>query len=333
LSAKVCRARRDVMLGCHDHNKVVPTPSPHVTSRMPSVAQSDYPCTSEVDVAAPPPARSGPSPVRVIRPRGAWRVLNLAELWRYRGVIGYLVRRDLKVRYAQTVLGAAWAVFQPVMPMLVFTVVFGRLAKMPSEGLPYSLFALAALVPWTYFSAAILGATNSLIAHPELITKVYFPRLAIPLAPLVGVLVDFSIGLVVLGALMLAHGVAPRPNAMLLLPALIVLMVTAATGAGCWLSALNARYRDVKHVTPTLLQILMFASPIVYPLSLVPDAYRSLYALNPMVGVIEGFRAVLLGSRLVYPPAIAISCAVSLLLLASGLLYFRRTERVFADVL
>jgi lipopolysaccharide transport system permease protein len=246
--------------------------------------------------------------------------------------VGYLVRRDLKVRYAQTVLGAAWAVFQPVMPMVVFTIIFGRLGGIPSDGAPYPLFALAALVPWTYFSTAVLGATNSLVAHPELVTKVYFPRLAIPLAPLVAVLADFAVGLAVLGVMMVALGVAPRPDAVALLPLLVAHLVATAVGVGCWLSALNTRFRDVKHVTPTLLQILMYASPVAYPLSLIPPAYRSLYALNPMVGVIEGFRAVLLRTPVTHPPAIAISCAVSAALLVSGVLFFRRTERGFADV-
>ncbi|MDQ6888007.1 MAG: ABC transporter permease [Gemmatimonadota bacterium] len=305
---------------------------------MPSVAEPEYPFPRALESETPSPAsatgsRSGPPALRVIRPRERWRAVDLGELWRYRGVVGYLVRRDLKVRYAQTALGAAWAIFQPVMPMVVFTIVFGHFGKMPSGGAPYALFALAALVPWTYFSAAILGATNSLISHPELITKVYFPRLAIPLAPVIAVLVDFAIGLAVLGGLMLAYGVAPRADAVYLLPLLVLLTVAAATGAGCWLAALNTRYRDVKHVTPTLLQILMYASPIVYPLALLPARYRSAYSLNPMVGVIEGFREVLLGIPMVHPQAIAISCAVSVLLLLSGLFYFRRTERVFADVI
>ncbi|MGI8498626.1 MAG: ABC transporter permease [Gemmatimonadaceae bacterium] len=310
---------------------------------MPSVAEPEFPFPRALDSELPPSpttphssvtqARSTPPALRVIRPRERWRTVDLGELWRYRGVVGYLVRRDLKVRYAQTALGAAWAIFQPVMPMIVFTVIFGRFGKMPSGGAPYALFALAALVPWTYFSAAILGATNSLISHPELITKVYFPRLAIPLAPVLAVLVDFAIGLAVLGGLMFAYGVAPTAGAVVLLPLLVLLTMTAATGAGCWLSALNTRYRDVKHVTPTLLQILMYASPIVYPLALLPARYRSIYALNPMVGVIEGFRAVLLGIPMVHPRAIGISCAISVALLLSGLFYFRRTERVFADVI
>ena len=300
-------------------------------SAVPTAAESNQPFTRPLDHA--PSARTGSPALRVIRPGTKGLAVVVAELWHYRGVVGHLVRRDLKVRYAQTVLGAAWAIFQPVMPMVIFTIVFGRFGKMPSDGAPYAVFALAALVPWTYFSNAVIGATNSLIANPELITKVYFPRLAIPLAPLVAVLVDFAIGLLMLSALMLAFGIFPRPSTILLLPLLVLLMITAATGVGCWLAALNTRYRDVKHVTPTLLQILMFASPVVYPLSLVPPAYRSLYAINPMVGVIEGFRAVLVGTRLVHPRAIAISCAVSLLLLVSAVAYFRRTERVFADVL
>jgi len=269
--------------------------------------------------------------VRIIQARRGWRAVDLAELWRYRGVLSFLARRDLKVRYAQTTLGALWAVFQPLMPTVIFTIVFGLLGKMPSDGAPYALFALTALVAWTYFAAAVLSATNSLIANPELVTKVYFPRLALPAASLLAALVDFGLGFVVLLALMLVYRVVPRPQAVLVAPVLIAQMVIAAAGTGCWLSALSARYRDVKHVTPVLLQILMYASPVVYPLSLIPPAYRSFYAINPMVGVIEGLRAALLGTRLIDPTALAVSGSVSVLLFVSGVLYFRRTERVFAD--
>src|SRR5439155_18558178 len=226
---------------------------------------------------------------------------------------------------------ALWAVFQPVMPTVIFTVVFGLLGKMPSDGAPYSLFVLTALVAWTYFASAVLGATNSLIAYPELVTKVYFPRLALPVSSLLAVLVDFGLGLIVLLAVMLAYRVVPRPQAVLLVPLLVADMVIAAAGTGCWLAALSARYRDVKHVTPVLLQVLMYGSPVVYPLSLIPSSYRLVYAINPMVGVIEGLRYALLGTHLVDPTAITVSVGVSVLLFVSGILYFRRTERVFAD--
>ncbi len=291
--------------------------------------------------AAPPDDRAlariagGPAPapvVRVIEPRRGWRGVGAAELWRARGVLGWLVRRDLKVRYAQTALGAAWAVFQPVAPMLVFTVVFGMLGRIPSDGAPYAVFALAGLVPWTYFASAVLGATNSLVANPELVTKVYFPRLAIPLAPLLGGLVDLAIGLAVLLAAMLAFGIAPRPESLVLVPLLALLLVCTAGGFGIWLAALNARFRDVKHVTPVLLQVMMYASPVVYPVSLIPERWRPLYALNPMAGLIEGMRAAVLGTPVADGRVLVVSTAVSLVLLATGVAHFRRTERLFADV-
>jgi lipopolysaccharide transport system permease protein len=278
------------------------------------------------------PLASPPPPIRILRPQSGWRGLGLHELWRNRAVVGFLVRRDLKVRYAQTALGAMWALFQPLAPMLVFTIVFGVLAKLPSDGAPYLLFALTGLVAWTYFATAVLGATTSLITNSELVTKVYVPRLAIPLAPLLGALVDLSIGLALLGTFLLALRVAPDPAAIVLLPLLLLLLVSTAAGAGYWLSALTARFRDVKHVAPVLLQVLMYASPVVYPASLIPREYRVVYALNPMVGVIEGLRAVLLRTPLVDGRVIATSCVVSAALLVSGVLYFRRTERLFADI-
>jgi lipopolysaccharide transport system permease protein len=281
---------------------------------------------------APPPSSATSPPTRILRPRRGWRGLGLAELWRNRAVVGFLVRRDLKVRYAQTALGALWALFQPLAPMLIFTIVFGVLAKLPSDGVPYVLFALTGLVAWTYFATAVLGATTSLLTNSELVTKVYLPRLAIPLAPLLGALADLGIGLALLGAFLLAFRVASRPEAIVLLPLLLLLLVTTAAGLGFWLSALTARFRDVKHVTPMLLQILMYASPVVYPLSLVPERYRLAYALNPMVGVIDGLRVLLLRTPLVDGRVIGISCAVSATLLVSGVVYFRRTERLFADV-
>ena len=284
------------------------------------------------NAAAPPSSPPSAPQTRVLRPRRGWRGLGVQELWRHRAVVGFLVRRDLKVRYAQTALGALWALFQPLAPMLIFTIVFGKLAKLPSDGVPYVLFALTGLVAWTYFATAVLGATTSLLTNSELVTKVYLPRLAIPLAPLLGALADLAIGLALLGTFLLAFRVAPRPEAVVLLPLLLLLLVTTAAGLGFWLSALTARFRDVKHVTPMLLQILMYASPVVYPLSLVPGRYRLAYALNPMAGVIDGLRVVLLRTPLVDGRAIGISCAVSVFLLLSGVLYFRRTERLFADV-
>lgn len=283
-------------------------------------------------VAPPHPPERASAPTLVIEPAGRWPTIDLRELWAYRGLFFFLVWRDVKVRYAQTVLGAGWAILQPVLTMLVFTVIFGRFASIPSDGVPYAVFSLAALVPWTYFSTALSGASNSLVSSTNLITKVYFPRLVIPFAPVLAGLVDFAIALVVLGLVMVGYGIAPTPLALLVVPLLVAGMVLTAAGVGCWLSALNIQYRDVKHVTPFLVQVWMYASPIVYPMSLVPERYRAIYALNPMAGIVEGFRAVLLGTSAVSWPTIGLSLLVGAVLFVTGALYFRRTERVFADV-
>ena len=272
------------------------------------------------------------APTLVIEPAGRWPRIDLRELWAYRGLFFFLVWRDVKVRYAQTVLGAGWAILQPVLTMLVFTVIFGRFANIPSDGVPYAVFSLAALVPWTYFSTALSGASNSLVSSTNLITKVYFPRLVIPFAPVLAGLVDFAVALLVLGATMLFFGIVPGPLALLVVPLLVVAMMLTSAGVGCWLAALNIQYRDVKHVTPFLVQVWMYASPIVYPMSLVPERWHGVYALNPMAGIVEGFRAVLLGTSAVSWPTIALSLAVGAGLFVTGSLYFRRTERVFADV-
>ena len=271
-------------------------------------------------------------PTLVIEPSRRFPRLGLRELWAYRGLFWFLVWRDVKVRYAQTVLGAAWAVLQPVLTMAIFAVIFGAFARIPSDGAPYPLFALAALVPWTFFATALTGASTSLTANTGLITKVYFPRLVIPFAPLLAGLLDFAIGLGVLGLAMIVYGVAPSPAVFVVLPVVLLAMLLTLAGAGCWLAALNIEYRDVKFVVPFLVQVWMYASPVIYPASVVPARYRGLYALNPMVGVIEGFRAALLGTGTVPWPALAISVVVGAVLFASGALYFRRTERVFADV-
>jgi lipopolysaccharide transport system permease protein len=270
-------------------------------------------------------------PVLVIEPRSRWGV-DLRELWAYRGLFGFLVWRDIKVRYAQTVLGAGWAILQPVLTMLVFTVIFGSFANIPSDGVPYPVFSLAALVPWTYFSTALANSSNSLVASTNLITKVYFPRLVIPLTPVLAGLVDFAIGFAMLLLVMLGFGIVPMGASLLVLPVLLLAMVLTAAGVGCWTAALNIQYRDVKYVVPFLVQVWMYLSPIVYPMSLVPERYRALYALNPMAGVIEGFRSTLLGTQAVAWSTIAISLVASVVLFLSGALYFRRMERVFADV-
>jgi lipopolysaccharide transport system permease protein len=280
----------------------------------------------------PRQAERASAPTLVIEPTGRWPRIDLRELWAYRGLFFFLVWRDVKVRYAQTVLGAGWAILQPVLTMLVFTVIFGRFANIPSDGVPYAVFSLAALVPWTYFSTALSGASNSLVSSTNLITKVYFPRLVIPFAPVLAGLVDFAVALVVLGAVMLFYGIVPGPLALVVVPLLLVGMMLTSAGVGCWLAALNIQYRDVKHVTPFLVQVWMYASPIVYPMSLVPERYRAVYALNPMAGIVEGFRSVLLGTGAVAWPTIGLSLAVGAVLFVTGSFYFRRTERVFADV-
>jgi lipopolysaccharide transport system permease protein len=267
-----------------------------------------------------------------IAPSRGWLRLNLAELWAYRGLFFFLVWRDVKVRYAQTVLGATWAVLQPVFSMVVLTVIFGRFVRVPSEGIPYAVFSLSGVVAWSYFASALGGASNSLVNNAGLITKVYFPRLVIPGAAMLAALVDFAIALVVLLLVMLGFGLLPNPLAALALPLMLLLMMMTALGTGCWLSALNIQYRDIRHVTGFLVQMWMYASPIVYPLSVVPQAYRPLYTMNPMASAISGFRAALLGTPGPSAAELAIAFGSATLLLFSGVLYFQRTERGFADV-
>ncbi|HEX6964906.1 MAG TPA: ABC transporter permease [Gemmatimonadaceae bacterium] len=282
--------------------------------------------------AAPSASHAGDAHL-VIEPAGRWPRIDLHEIWAYRELFFFLVWRDIKVRYAQTVLGALWAVLQPVLTMLVFTVIFGLFAKIPSDGIPYPVFALSALVPWSFFSTALTTSSGSLVNNPELISKIYFPRLVIPMAPVLAALLDFVIAFAVLLVVMAFFGVAPHASAIAFVPMFLLLIVMTATGTGCWLSALNIQYRDVKQITPLLVQIWMYASPIIYPLSMIPERFRPIYALNPMVGVIAGFRAVLVGSGDVPWEMVGISLAVALVLLVTGALYFRRTERVFADVI
>jgi lipopolysaccharide transport system permease protein len=265
----------------------------------------------------------------VIRPTKGWVALRVAELWRYRELVYFLIWRDVKVRYRQTALGVAWAVLQPLLSMVVFSLFFGRLAGLQSEGLPYPVFNLAGLVPWTFFVVGISEAATSLVGSRNLITKVYFPRLAVPLAVVLAGLVDFAIALVLLLAIMSWYGIVPGVHAMLVLP-LVLLAFVASLGAGLWLAALNVEYRDVRYVVPFLTQLWMFATPVVYSSSIVPGGLRILYGLNPMVGVVDGFRFALLGTAA--PGAgIAVSALTALVMAASGALYFRRMERTFAD--
>ncbi|MBI3763485.1 MAG: ABC transporter permease [Chloroflexi bacterium] len=270
------------------------------------------------------------SPAVLIRPQRAWGDLGWHELWEYRELLYFLVWRDLKVRYKQTALGAAWAIIQPFFTMVVFSLFFGRLARVPSEGIPYPIFAYVALLPWTYVSSAIGQAANILVGSANLITKVYFPRVIMPAATVVAGLVDFAIAFVILIGMMIYYGIAPT-WATVFLPAFLLLAVSTALGVGLWLSALNVVYRDISYAVPFLTQFWLFATPVAYPSSLLSEPWRTLYGLNPMVGVVEGFRWALLGAQ--FPgPLFGVSAVVSLLLLASGIIYFRSIEETFADV-
>jgi lipopolysaccharide transport system permease protein len=269
-------------------------------------------------------------PLRVIRRTRGWQALNLRALLRYRELIWFLTLRDIQLRYRQTVLGVAWALLQPVATMTVFSVFFGRLGGMPSDGMPYPLFAFCALLPWQLFAHALSESSNSLVANQSLVTKIYFPRLVIPVSSVLAGLVDFAVSLVVLVGMMAYYGVHPTMK-VLVLPLLVLLALGSALGVGLWLSALNVHYRDVRYTIPFLTQFWMFATPIAYPSSVVPEQWRPLLGLNPMGGVVEGFRWALLGTR-PSPNLIWVSAAVAFLLLFSGLHFFSRMERTFADV-
>lgn len=267
----------------------------------------------------------------VIRPSRGWTSLNLHDLWRYRELVVFLAWRDIQVRYKQTVLGVAWAVIQPLFTMIVFSIFFGRLAGIPSDGLPYPIFAYCALLPWQLFAQSLTESSNSLVANQNLITKVYFPRLVIPIAAVLGGLMDFVIAFGVLIGMMGYYRIVPS-QAVLMLPVFVLMAVAAALAVGLWLSALNIQYRDVKYAVPFLTQVGLFATPIAYPSSLVPDAWRLLYGVNPMVGVVEGFRWALLGTGKAPGALLIVSAVVTMLLLGAGLYYFRRMERTFADL-
>jgi len=272
-----------------------------------------------------------PPPQIIIEPKEGWQLINWQELRQYRDLFYFLVWRDIKILYKQTILGFTWAFMGPVFSMIVFSIVFGRLAQLPSDGVPYPVFSYAALLPWTYFSGAMLGSTQSLISNAGMLSKVYFPRLVIPLTPVLAKLVDFSIAFLILVVLMAWYGIVPTLN-VLFLPLLLLLMILTASGIGMWLSALAIQYRDVKHASSFVSQLLMYAAPVVWPASLVPPEYRLLYGFYPMAGVIEGFRSSLLGTTPM-PWDLILSGALSAGVIAlSGAFYFRRTERIFADV-
>jgi lipopolysaccharide transport system permease protein len=272
-----------------------------------------------------------PIPHITLAPSRGWSQPRLAELWAYRELLGFLVWRDITVRYKQTVIGAAWAIVQPLFTMIVFSVFFGWLAGVPSDGLPYPIFAFAALLPWQLFSHALAESTNSLVANQQLLTRVYFPRLIAPLSAVLGGCVDFAIALVVLLAMMAYYGIVPPPTA-LLTPLFALFAMGVALAVGLWGAALNAQYRDVRYAMPFITQMWLFATPIAYPSSLVPEPWRPLYALNPMVGVVDGFRWALLGQGAAPGPSMAVSAVAAAALLAGGLMYFRRVERTIADI-
>jgi lipopolysaccharide transport system permease protein len=275
--------------------------------------------------AAAPPA------VHVIRPPQGWLELNLAELWAYRELLYFFVWRDIKVRYKQTLIGAGWAVLQPLLAMTVFTLIFGMLAKIPSDGLPYPVFYFCALLPWMYFAGALATATNTIVDHQRVITKVFFPRVLLPVSAVLAGLLDLAIGFVLLLGMLAYYGMVPTIH-MTLLPLFVLLALATALGVGLWLSALNALYRDVRYVVPFVVQIWMFASPVVYPASLVPVEWRWLYGLNPMAGVIEGFRWAVTGSGEAPGMTLLASSLAVALILVSGLFYFQRMESKIADV-
>lgn len=269
-------------------------------------------------------------PLLVLRPRTGWQQLGLKDLWQYRELLYFLCWRDIKVRYKQTALGVAWAIVQPLMTMVLFSLFFGRLAKMPSDGVPYPLFVFTALVPWMFFSNGITQSAGSLVENASLLKKVYFPRLAVPIASIIAGVVDFFCSFVVLIALMLYYGVVPSLS-ILTLPLFLALACTASLGIGLWLSALNVQFRDVRYVIPFLTQLWLFATPIAYPSSLLSEPLRSLYGLNPMVGVVEGFRWALLGTEASPGPMLLVSSLVSVVVLVTGAFYFRRMEVTFSD--
>ena len=277
------------------------------------------------------PVSASSEPVLVIQPSRVWFRLDLAALWQYRELLYFLVWRDLKVRYKQTAIGATWAILQPLMTMVIFTVIFGHFAKIPSDSLPYPIFAYTALLPWTYFASALSRSSSSVVAEAHLISKVYFPRAVLPLAGTVSGIIDFAVAFPLLLGMMIWYGIMPAWG-LLALPLFLLLALATALAVGLWCSALNVRYRDVGYTIPFLTQCWMYASPVAYPVSLVPENWRFVYSLNPMAGVVEGFRWALLGKQGPDFVVMAVSTVVVALLLVGGLVFFKHMERTFVDV-
>jgi lipopolysaccharide transport system permease protein len=270
--------------------------------------------------------------VLIIKPTKGWAALDLRKLWDYRELLYFLAWRDIKVRYKQTILGAAWAIIQPFLTMVVFSLFFGKLAKIPSDNVPYPIFAYAALVPWTFFANGINQSSNSLVNSANLIKKIYFPRLIIPISAVISGTLDFILAFIVLIGMMLYFGVLPTWN-IVWLPLLSLLAFITSLGVGVWLSAMNVEFRDVRYIVPFLIQFWLFASPVAYPSSLLSEPWRTIYGINPMVGVVEGFRWALLGTDVSPGPIIFVSSFTAILLLICGLFYFRKMEKNFADVI
>lgn len=271
------------------------------------------------------------SVITQIQPSDGWVALKLHELWEYRELLYFLAWRDVSVRYKQTVLGAAWAVIQPFFTMVVFSLFFGRLAGVPSDGVPYPIFSYAALVPWMFFANALSQASDSLVGSSTLITKVYFPRLTIPIARAIAGVIDFMLAFLVLLGMMIYYGILPTMN-IFWLPLLLLLAFATSLGVGLWLSALNVQFRDVRYVVPFMTQLWLFSTPVAYPSSLLSEPWRTFYGINPMVGVVEGFRWALLGTNTAPGSMIIASSLVTLSILVGGMFYFRRMEKTFADV-
>ncbi len=271
------------------------------------------------------------SNITLILPSHGWIPLNISELWKYRELLYFLTWRDIKVRYKQTVLGITWAIIQPFFTMVVFSLFFGKLAKIPSEGVPYPIFSYAGLVLWTFFSYGLSQSSNSLVGNANLITKVYFPRLVVPLSSVFSGVIDFIIAFGMLICMMIFYKIVPTGN-IVWLPLFLLLALVTSLGVGMWLAALNVRYRDVRHIVPFLTQFWLFATPIAYPSSLLSERWRAIYGINPMVGVVEGFRWALLKTQIAPRPMIFVSSLIACSLLVSGAYYFRRMEKTFADI-
>lgn len=285
---------------------------------------------TEINLRTPVPSGQDTTHVLRIQPSSGWVSLRLGELWAYRELLYFLIWRDIKVRYKQTALGASWAIIQPFSTMVVFSLFFGKLAKMPSDGIPYPIFCYAALVPWTFFATGLMQSSNSLVGSSNLITKVYFPRLVIPLATVLSGVVDFLVALVVLVGMMLYYHIMPTLN-VLWLPLFLLLAFGTSLGVGLWLSSLNVKYRDVRYIVPFITQFWMYATPIAYPSSLLHEPWHTIFGLNPMAGVVAGFRWALLGTAPA-GPIVFVSALAAVIMLVSGAFYFRRMEKTFADI-